>query len=207
MTVDTLQSSIEAETTLPPSQQHLYHNGNLISDKTQTLQALNVTNGDMIALRILAPRSSAPGGRQPQQRATQGSAAGAGAAGGARQLSRIDLPDPEVIRLQILGDPRLREEAIRQQPHLASVIDDPVRFAQFFTGNDRARRERDARESQISQLNSDPFDIEAQLRIEELIRQEQVMENLQNAMEHNPEGNFSWLMASLLNCAAANMAP
>lgn len=183
MTVETLQSSIQAETTLPPSQQHLYHDGNLISDKTQTLQALNVTNGDMIALRILAPRSSAQTTRQPQQQR----AAQPGAAGGQRQMSRSDLPDPEVIRLQILGDPRLREEAIRQQPQLAAVIDDPARFAQFFSGNDRERRERAARQTQITQLNSDPFDIEAQMRIEELIRQEQVMENLQNAMEHNPE--------------------
>lgn len=199
MTIETLQSSIEAETTIPPSAQHLYHDGNLITDSTQTLEALHVTNGDMIALHIREPRNTggSASARAPQQAggaATAEPGAGArgggggAAAAGARQRQPGE-PDPEVIRLQILGDPRLREEAVRQQPQLASVIDDPQLFAQFFNNNyDRERRERQDRQRQIAQLNADPFDIEAQSRIEEIIRQERVMENLQNAMEHNPEG-------------------
>ncbi|KAL1902362.1 DNA damage-inducible protein 1 [Sporothrix stenoceras] len=195
MTIETLQSSIEAETTIPPSAQHLYHDGNLITDNSQTLEALHVTNGDMIALHIREPRNSGGGGsggaRGSQQPAAAAGAAAAARSGvapsGARQRQPGE-PDPEVIRLQILGDPRLREEAIRQQPQLASVIDDPQLFAQFFNNNyDRERRERQDRQRQIAQLNADPFDIEAQARIEEIIRQERVMENLQNAMEHNPE--------------------
>ncbi|EFX01048.1 DNA damage-inducible v-snare-binding protein [Grosmannia clavigera kw1407] len=108
--------------------------------------------------------------------------------GSGAQRRRPGDPDPEMIRLQILGDPRLREEALRQQPQLATVLDDPQRFAQFFADNyERDRREQQERQRQIAQLNADPFDIEAQSRIEEIIRQERVMENLQNAMEHNPE--------------------
>ncbi len=204
MTIGALQSSIEAENSVPPNAQHLYHNGERITDADQTLQQLNVTDGDMIAMRIHTPRTAgggpaAPVADVPQGEATIGSGvpgadvaavdAAVEASNAHHNRQRRTQPDPEMIRLQILGDPQLRAEAIRQQPQLANVIDDRGLFAEFFRQNyERERRETLERQRQIAQLNADPFDIEAQARIEEIIRQERVMENLQNAMEHNPEG-------------------
>ena len=65
---------------------------------------------------------------------------------------------------------------------------DPTRFAtllrqvrqQYETAEAQKRRETAA-------LNADPFDIEAQQKIEEAIRQEAIMENLNHAMEYSPE--------------------
>lgn len=194
MTIETLQSSIEAETAIPPRVQLLYHDGKLVTELSQTLQMLNITNGDMFALHIQEVRNTGAGvsaGPRPSGQATSASAARGGNRGAATRQRQPGEPDPEVIRLQILGDPRLREEATRHNPSLAGVIDDPQLFAQFFDENhQRERRERDERQRQITELNRDPFNVEAQSRIAEIIRQERVMENLQDAMEHNPECEF-----------------
>ncbi|KAK3324256.1 DNA damage-inducible protein [Cercophora scortea] len=195
MTVDTLRSSIQAETGYDPSAQHLYHNGRLINENTKTLSELQIGDGEMLALHIRDMRGStgiptgadaggARSGQQHSQQQTQQQGGGSAAGGGGRMEQ-----DPEMIRLQILGDPTLRSELTRQQPELAAALDDQQRFAQIFARSfDRERRERAERHRQIQRLNADPFDVEAQARIEEMIRQERVMENLQNAMEHNPEG-------------------
>lgn len=40
---------------------------------------------------------------------------------------------------------------------------------------------------EIERLNADPFDVDAQQKIEEAIRQEAVLENLEHALEYSPE--------------------
>jgi hypothetical protein len=40
---------------------------------------------------------------------------------------------------------------------------------------------------EIGRLNADPFDVDAQRKIEEAIRQEAVLENLEHALEYSPE--------------------
>lgn len=184
MTIDTLRSSIQAEARIEPSAQHLYHNGQLISDYSKTMSELGIADGDMLALHVRdmrgttgVPAPAAAGRHRGQPPAPRG--------GGARPAPQ----DPELVRLQILGNAHLRAELANQQPEMAAALEDPQRFAQLFNASfDREQRERAERQQMIQRLNDDPFDVEAQARIEEMIRQERVMENLQNAMEHNPEG-------------------
>lgn len=70
----------------------------------------------------------------------------------------------------------------------AAAQNDPTRFASLL----RQQRERYneaevARQREAATLNADPYDIEAQRKIEEAIRMEAVMENLEHAMEYSPE--------------------
>ncbi|KAI9574408.1 aspartyl protease-domain-containing protein [Boletus coccyginus] len=79
--------------------------------------------------------------------------------------------DAEMMRLQILGNPDLLRQVQETQPELA--------HAAVMAELERQRA--------IEALNADPFDIEAQRRIEEVIRQQAIMENMEHALEYSPE--------------------
>jgi DNA damage-inducible protein 1 len=186
-TVGILKESVQAELQLPKSSQHLYHNGLLLSDEAKTMEQLQISDGDMLALHIRhtvgrSGLSADPRAQQPSRRQA------------AVQRPRSE-PDPELIRLQLLGDPRTRQEALRGRPELAAAIDSPERFAQLYRQMmDQERQEQLERSRRIAELNADPFDIDAQTRIAEMIREEAVQENLQNAIEHNPEGRYPFVL-------------
>jgi DNA damage-inducible protein 1 len=64
----------------------------------------------------------------------------------------------------------------------------PARFAELL----RLTQERHysaelAQQREIERLNADPYDVEAQRKIEEAIRQQAVMENMEHAIEYSPE--------------------
>ncbi len=204
MTVADLKGLIESETKFPHAAQHLYHNGQLLADPTRPLDSLGIADGEMLALHVRdaigqgsggasTTRSMAMGGPRPTTNGPTmrgGERSGQGQAGGGGGRGRPGAgPDPEMIRLQILGDPRARAEVQRQNPELAGALDHPDRFRELFHQIQREQADMERqRQREIAMLNDDPFNVEAQAKIEELIRQEAVMENLQNALEHNPEG-------------------
>jgi DNA damage-inducible protein 1 len=187
-TINILKEMVQAEVGIPSTSQHLYYNGHLLHNEANTIGDLNISDGDILSLHIRpVVGTTGVGEDRAQQSATRQPA---GQRAGIEQ-------DPEFMRLQLLGDPQAQEILRGRQPDLAAALDNPVRFGQIYRQLvDRDRQEQHLRSQQIAQLNADPFDIEAQMRIEEMIRQEAVQENLQSAIEHNPEGMCSCLLGA-----------
>ncbi|KAJ2822043.1 DNA damage-inducible protein 1 [Coemansia erecta] len=77
----------------------------------------------------------------------------------------------------------------------AAARTDPAEFGRLLTQL-RAQQQAAARrqEEETARLNADPFNLEAQQRIEEMIRQENIMRNMEAALEHNPESFASVTM-------------
>ncbi|KAL7423630.1 DNA damage-inducible protein 1 [Cryptotrichosporon argae] len=103
------------------------------------------------------------------------------------QAERDD--DIERMRLQALGDPRVMAQLRQANPAFAQAIESggPA-FRQMMVEQQQAQRQAlNEKERQIALLNADPYDVEAQKKIEEAIRMEAVLENMHHAMEYSPE--------------------
>jgi DNA damage-inducible protein 1 len=112
---------------------------------------------------------------------------------GAQQQQQQGSPaDIERTRLSILGNANAMAQVREQRPALAEAINDSNRFREVWTDMMREDERREGeRMEQMRLLNEDPFNIDAQRKIEEMIRQQSVQDNLQHAYEHNPEGEFN----------------
>ncbi|CAO3661682.1 unnamed protein product [Umbelopsis ramanniana] len=159
MEIENLRALLEAETNIEVAEQMLFYNGNELVDPQKTLQQYGIGQDDIVLLR----------------RKRQGGSSGN--------------PNFDMMRQHVLRDPRLLQQLANTNPDLAqAAMNDPERFNMMVQQIEQSRRQAETQKSlQLAALNDDPFDVEAQKRIEEAIRQENIAANLEAAMEYNPE--------------------
>lgn len=174
MTLDNVKMFIEDEIRVQPGAQFFMHNQQPVTNTAQALSSLGVVEGDVLSLVIRSNPPTAsrqqqpPNVRQPAQPAGQ--------------------PDTETLRLQILGDHQTLATIRARDPELGEAVHHPQNFARLWTQRQQQVQTQQAeKERMLELLDADPYNMEAQEKIEEIIRQERVMENMQKAMEDNPE--------------------
>uniref|UniRef100_UPI0037E8DEAF protein DDI1 homolog 2 isoform X1 n=1 Tax=Semicossyphus pulcher TaxID=241346 RepID=UPI0037E8DEAF len=130
----------------------------------------------------------------PPQRAAQPSTPTA-----FRGSSPQGLDDPALLQQMLLSNPHELSLLKERNPPLAEALlsGDLERFTKVLVEQqqDRAKREQE----RIRLLTADPFDLDAQAKIEEDIRQHNVEENMTIAMEEAPE-SFGQVVMLYINC-------
>lgn len=159
----------------PLIQQQFLFEGRPLTDDSVTLTASNIKDGDMLAV-IVGPQQDS------QQRVQQSSQGLAG---------QVD-PRIESLRQMLLIDATKLNNMSQSMPGLREVVNDPIKFQELVVQTSQQQSRNESRnDSELLELQrraeADPFDIEIQKKIEELIRKKNVDENMEFAHEHMPE--------------------
>lgn len=186
MTIADLKALIQGDTNVEPPLQTLYYNSVQLLDDSKTLEQCQIQEDAMLGMLVKQTGGEAPsashrpfrgGQQQPDRRPP------------AREEEQVAAnTDVETIRLQALGSPQILASIRSQNPELADAVPDPFRFQEVWHNMQRRVHDTDAeKQRELALLNADPFNEETQKKIEEIIREERVMENIQNALDYSPE--------------------
>ncbi|CAM6025874.1 unnamed protein product [Sphagnum balticum] len=171
--VENLKAILEVETGVSLINQQILLDGRELQD-TMQLRAAGLKENSMLKLiSKLAPSSAGWSNASNWSINPDGSAA-----------------NPIALQKQLRGDTVAMAQLQQRNPEIAQAVmqNDIELFQRLLQQQHQRRLDLKHQSQQPSELsNADPFDVDAQKRIEESIRQKNVYDNWEAALEYNPE--------------------
>lgn len=170
--VENLKALLEVETQIPIQQQQLLYNGREMRN-AEKLGALGVGDGDLVMMVSKASSSRSRASVNEAAFNPDGSAV-----------------NPSAFQQQLRGDSNVMTQLFQSDPELAQAIlgNDLNKLQDLLRARNLQRSElRRQQEEEMALLYADPFDVDAQRKIEAAIRQKGIDENWAAALEYNPE--------------------
>ncbi|KAG7662190.1 DDI1 [[Candida] subhashii] len=180
LSLEDFKAYLQAETGIEPNDQTLRFDGKILTTN-QSLTELGLKEGELLLLtKKQHQQQPAPQQQQPQ--------AGSSSAMDPNNPEAIANQRIELMRQQFLNDPSLNEQIRLTQPDFHRALSNPTEFRNLVIqqANENFSQQQKTQD-EIRRLQEDPDDPENQARILELIRQEQIEENMKLAWEVTPE--------------------
>eukprot|EP00736_Rhodelphis_marinus_P011126 Rmarinus@m.27817 len=181
--MDNLRLAVQAELGIPADEVVFLLNGKVISPDATTASQAGIKDEDLV-LVTRKPKATPPPRTQTSGTAIPGA-------------NPAMLAQAEQFIAQLQGNRYLYNQIKEQHPELAQAVDsrDVNRVVTFLVDQERQKREVERRKAlEIARLNADPLDLDAQAKIAEDIRMENVQSNMDAAWEHTPESFGSVVM-------------
>ncbi|XP_012787411.2 protein DDI1 homolog 1 [Sorex araneus] len=210
----------ELESGIPATETQIFFLERILCDEHSSLGSYGIKDGDVIVLLqkenvgsrrglslpqlelggVAEPGTSSTRQHHVAQQPRQPSALRSHSLGSGEKTSSFgDMDNPALIRSMLLSSPHDLSLLKERNPVLADALlsGSLEAFSQVLR---EQQRERALREQERLRLYSaDPFDLDAQARIEEEIRQQNIEENMHMAMEEAPE-SFGQVAMLYINC-------
>ncbi|XP_018430372.1 PREDICTED: protein DDI1 homolog 2 [Nanorana parkeri] len=211
--LENFRALCELESGVPADQALILYAERPLTDNQRSLSSYGLKDGDVVILRQKDPSEARPAAPLPglpridfSSIAVPGTSRQAPAPQPPPQPPAPDsttfpqgLDNPALLREMLLANPHELSLLKERNPPLAEALrsGDLDRFTSVLQEQqqERARREQE----RIRLFSADPFDLEAQAKIEEDIRQQNIEENMTIAMEEAPE-SFGQVVMLYINC-------
>jgi DNA damage-inducible protein 1 len=190
--IENLKALIEVETRIPLAQQHLFFEGKELQNN-ETLVSKNIKSHEIISLRRSAPQQ-----QQRQQPVTNMPGnQGPGFIGG---VDILNVNAQQLLQIMRQNQPLLQQiQQTNPQLHQAVMNNDSATMERFLKPLQAQERRRRHEAELYRRLDQNPFDLEAQQLLEQEIKQRNIQENMENAIEYTPE-SFGRVVMLYIDC-------